>query len=138
MSHDIQLNGEVQEWPYMSKYRQEAVQQVVANSVKINNTISNLNTTLIGDYISAVFPEYHATWLVQAFGNVTFQSVLDMIIKDELIIERKYILPQLGGNQMRSATKQGVFKSLLEVIIAIRDKNDDSRIFIIPVLPRPV
>ena len=31
--------------------------------------ISNLNTTLIGDYTATVFPEYSTHWLVQAFGN---------------------------------------------------------------------
>ena len=112
------------------------VAKLVASPPKLE--ISNLNTMLIGDYMSVVFPEYHATWLVQAFRNAMFQSVLDMIIKDKLIIDKRYIFLQLGGNQIRSVNKQKVFKDLLEVIWAIRDKNSESRIFVVPVLPRAV
>ena len=36
--------------------------------------ISNLNTTLVGDYISAAFPQYNEKWLVQAIGNAMFAS----------------------------------------------------------------
>ena len=81
--------------------------------------ISNLNTTLIGDYISVAFPEYHQKWLVQAFGNATFQSTLDFIILEKILVNRRYIFLQLGGNQLRSSNKQSVFKNLLSVILAV-------------------
>ena len=82
--------------------------------------ITNLNTTLIGDYIAAVYPEYQDKWLVQVIGNATFNSTLDAIIKENLIINRKYIFLQLGGNQVRTSNKSNVHKQLLAVIVAIR------------------
>ena len=100
--------------------------------------ISNLNTTLIGDYVSVVFPEYHDKWLVQVFGNATFQSTLDNIIAEKIIVNRKYVFIQLGGNQLRTSSKENVFKSLLSVVLAIRDKNADARIFVVGVLPCPI
>ena len=50
-----------------------------AESVKQKLEISALNTTLIGDYIAAVFPEHQHKWLVPSQGNATFPSTLDMI-----------------------------------------------------------
>ena len=100
--------------------------------------ISNLNTTLIGDYISAVFPEYDSKWLVQAIGNATFASTFDNIMSDNIIVNRKYIFLQLGGNQIRSANKESVFNALLKVVLAIREKNKESRVFVVGVLPCPV
>ena len=100
--------------------------------------ISNLNTTLIGDYISVIYPEYHQKWLVQAFGNATFQSTLDAIIQEKVIVNRRYIFLQLGGNQIRMTDKEGFFKALLSVVLAIRDKNPECHIFVAGILPRPV
>ena len=101
-------------------------------------TISNLITTFIGDYIGACFPEYREKWLVQAIGNATFPSTLQAIIDDSLIINRKYIFLQLGGNQIRSVSKMIVYKQLLAVILALRERQAESHIFVVGVLPRPI
>ena len=100
--------------------------------------ITNLNTTIIGDYIAAVYPEYQDKWLVQAIGNATFSSTLDAIVKDSLIINRKNIFLQLGGNQVRTSNKSSVHKQMLAVIIAIRKTNPEARIFVVGVLPWPI
>ena len=100
--------------------------------------ISNLNTTLIGDYIAVVFPEYHQHWLVQAVGNATFQSVTKAVTQDELIVNRKNIFVQLGGNQIRSATRSVVFRSVFELVAVIKQKNTDCKIYLVGVLPRPI
>ena len=67
-----------------------------------NVQISSANTTLIGDYISTVFPEHSSKWLVQAQGNVTFTSVLNLIQENLITVDRKYVFLQLGGNQLRT------------------------------------
>ena len=115
-------------------------QQKIEERKKLANQpeIMNLNTTLIGDYTATVFPEYNVKWLVQATGNATFASVVDAINDGSLVVERRYIFIMLGGNQLRSADKTKVFRSVMELVVAIRDKSKESRIFIISVLPRPV
>ena len=62
--------------------------------------ISNQNTMIIGDYIAVVFPEFQAQWLVQAIGNATFQSMVDLICHEAIILKHRYIFIQLGGNQI--------------------------------------
>ena len=113
-------------------------QCVTHASSPLKTEISNLKTTLIGDYVSVVFPEYHPKWLVQAFGNAMLKSTLDGIIKEKIMVNRKYMFIQLGGNHIRSTTKDTVFKEILSVVIAIRDKNAEAWIFVVAVLPRLV
>ena len=100
--------------------------------------ISTLNTTLIGDYISTVFPEYSSKWLVQAQGNTTFTSTLQNIHDGLITVNRQYVFFQIGGNQIRSATSAIIFDHILSLVVAVRECNATSRIFFIAVLPRPV
>ena len=67
--------------------------------------ITNLNTTLIGDYTATVYPQYNVKWLVQATGNATFKSTIEAVKSGNIVVDRKYIFIQLGGNQLRTADK---------------------------------
>ena len=116
-------------------HRQEPGQQVHNKAQRPE--ISPHNTMIIGDYTSVVFLNSNK-WLVQAFGNATFQSMTDAIIEESVKADKKYVFVQLGGNQIRSANKQLVFNQLLKLIIVIRDKSPDSKIFVVGVLPRPI
>ena len=100
--------------------------------------ISCENTTIIGDYSATVFPEYCQKWLVQAIGNNTFGSVTEAIKKGEIAVNRKYIFIALGGNQVRTCNVDMAFNIVLDLTVTIREKNPDSRLFIVAVLPRPV
>ena len=99
--------------------------------------ISPENTTLIGDYISVALLNSRS-WLVQVFGNATFQSTTDKIIEQSLTVDKKYIFLQIGGNQIRSASKHSTFNQLLKTVTAVRQYNHDCKIFVVGVLPRPV
>ena len=100
--------------------------------------ISALNTTLVGDYIASVFPEYSSKWLVQAQGNATFASVVEAIQQDVVTVDRRYVFFQLGGNQIRSADAHNTFNNVLNLVAMVRNRKADSRIYFIAVLPRPV
>ena len=112
--------------------------RVQTTKAKPRLEISSINTTLIGDYTSTVFPEFSKKWLVQAVGNATFNSTLDGIRQGLITVDRRYVFIQLGGNQLRSADSEVTYNHVLNMVITIRDKNPDSRIFILGVLPRPV
>ena len=111
-------------------------QAVAGSSRKLE--ISCANTTLIGDYTSVVFSSADARWLVQAQGNATLSSTLALIHDGILAIDRCYIFIQLGGNQVRSAEKGTVYSKVLDLVVAIRNKNPQSRIYFITVLPRVI
>ena len=100
--------------------------------------ITNLNTTFIGDYTATIFPPYNVKWLVQATGNATFSSTIENIKNGQIVVDRKYIFIQLGGNQLRMADKVSVFRNVMETTVAIRDRSPESRIFFLAVLPRIV
>ena len=100
--------------------------------------ITRDNTTLIGDYIVAGFPQWDAKWLVQATGNTTFESVLADIISGKIIVDRKYVFILLGHNQIRTSTKSSIKWSIFNCIEQIRIINAQSRIFFVSLLPRPV
>ena len=116
--------------------QQQRVQQQQATHSKI--CISGSNTTLIGDYISAVFQQFDSHWLVQATGNATFESTFNLVCEEALVVRKRYIFLQLGGNEVRSATKEKLFKQVLTLIVAIRERNPKVRIFLIGVLLRPI
>ena len=100
--------------------------------------ISSANTTLIGDYIATVFPEYSKTWLVQAQGNATFDSVVSCIEQELVMVDRKYIFIHLGGNQILSADNEKVFNRLVKIIMAIRQHNSQCYVYFLGVLPKPI
>ena len=112
--------------------------QVVKQMVNKNITILCANTTLIGDYVATIFPEHSNKWLVQAMGNATFASILQLIKEDLVTVDRQYVFIQLGGNQIRMANYDLVFQSLVNLVVAVRERRPDSRIFVIGVLPRPI
>ena len=101
-------------------------------------TISNCNTTLIGDYTAVAFPDFQSKWFVQATGTATFTSVTSQIRQGDIAVNRKYIFIALGANQIRTAEGELEFQWILNLVVAIRERNNDSRIFITGVLPRPV
>ena len=100
--------------------------------------ISSANTTLIGDYISTVFPQFQSKWLVQACGNATFGSTLEAIQQCLITVDRRYVFFQLGGNQIRTACADSLFNNVSNLVAAVRDKCIDSRIYFIGILPRPI
>ena len=113
--------------------------QVVPQTVtyaKKRTEISALNTTLIGDYIATIFPEYQSKWLVQASGNATFDSVLQGIKQSLIMVDRTCVFVQLGGNQIRSADACNTFTNLLNVVVAIREVRKDSRIFVVGIFAK--
>ena len=101
-------------------------------------TISSLNTTLIGDYVAAAFPEHGTQWLVQAQGNATLESVLVQIKQQVVIVDRHYVFFQLGGNQIRTTDFDKIFSAVLNLVVITRERNSQSRIFFLGVLPRPI
>ena len=131
-SHEAQQIEQIQHSP------QQALQSTQAQQQERKISISAHNTMLIGDYISAVFPADLQLMLVQAIGNATFQSTADLICADAIQVCHRYIFLQLGGNQIRSMDKEKVFKAALTVVIAIRERSPESRIFMLGVLPKPV
>ena len=100
--------------------------------------ISALNTTLIGDYISAVFPQFQEKWLVQSNGAATFASTLESIKNGVITANRRYVFFQLGGNQIRSADAENTFTNILNIVVKAREQNPASRVFFVGILPRPV
>ena len=119
-----------------SSSSQKMVQSIASPDKDVQ--ISRENTTIIGDYSSVTFPSYHAKWLVQAYGNATLTSTL-VLIKEKLIeVNKRYVFIQLGGNQVRTVTKNSIFSVVLELVIEIRKVNEQSRIYFVGVLPRPV
>ena len=106
--------------PQPSEFSMGTRCQLNKGPAQANMTISNLNTTLIGDYVAATLSEYDEKWLVQVFGNATFASILEMIHKDKLIINRRYIFIQLGGNQIRTSTTSSMLRVMMEMVMALR------------------
>lgn len=97
-----------------------------------------MNTTLIGDYTSVVFPSHDTKWLVQAQGNATFASTLALVKDEMLVVDRRYIFVQLGGNQVRTGERTKIYSQVLDLVVYIRNKNATSKIFFIGVLPRVI
>ena len=93
------------------------------------------NTTLIGTHISVVFPEFHHQWLVQASGSATFQLVTELIKQEAIAVDRKYIFVELGATQLIFADKDKMYKWVLDLVVAIRELNSESRIFMVGILP---
>ena len=117
---------------------QERYMNITHQPQKPKLEISSVNTTLIGDYTSTIFDEFSTKWLVQAVGNATFSSTLESIQQGLTTVDRRYIFIQLGGNQLRTADSDNVYNNLLNLIVIIRDRNPESRIFIVAVIPRPI
>ena len=110
----------------------------VQQDPKVNTSIqiSKDNTTLIGDYTSVCLDQSDR-WLIQAQGNATISSTLALVKDGMLVIDRRYIFIQLGGNQLRTTkSKSKLFGQMLDLIVAIRNVNPPSRIFVMGVLPR--
>ena len=107
-----------------------------ASVVNRNIEISCANTTLIGDYTSVKFSSLDPRWLVQAQGNATLASTLALIKDGMIAVDRWYIFLQLGGNQVRSADKQKIYSQVLDIVVAIGNKNANSHIYFVAVLPR--
>ena len=100
--------------------------------------ISCLNTTLIGDFTAAAFSDFDTKWLVQSAGNATFESITKGVNEGSILVDRKYVFLAVGANQVRSGERNKIFQQVLELVVAIRERNKDSRIFFTGILPRPV
>ena len=112
--------------------------QTSTSVVRQKIEISSANTMLIGDYSSAVFSPLDARWLVQAQGNATFASILTLIKEDMIAVDRRYVFLQMGGNQVMTSDRQKIHSQVLELVVAIRQKNANSTIYFVGVLPRVV
>ena len=98
-------------------------------------TINKNNTTIIGDYVAGAFSVSDSKWLVQAFGNATFESIMEKIQQHEIIVDRKYIFIILGHNQLWSSTKKGLGDAVLQLVLAIHQRNVGCRIYFSALLP---
>ena len=98
--------------------------------------ISCANTTLIGDYTSVVFSSADSKWLVQAQGNATFASTLALIKDSMIAVDRRYIFIQLEGNQVMTTERERLQSLILDLVVKITNKNPESRLFFVSVLPR--
>ena len=116
--------------------QQQGKPMVGAGSGRLD--INSGNTMIIGTYISAVFPKHNRHWLVQAQGNAMFESTMEKIKQLEVVVDRRYIFIELGSNQIRMADKEKVFQWILQLTVVIRERNKESRIYYVGVLPRPV
>ena len=137
---NIQLVEQLRHIPVVNEVGTSVVPEKQQERPSLNNKleISCANTTLIGDYISTIFPEYQRKWLVQASGNATFASVLAAIQEGLITVDRRYVFFQLGGNQIRTASADSMFENAVKLVTAVRDRKLDARIFFIGILPRPV
>ena len=140
-----QIEGNVQMWgrlrdaqeqPHPSQVQKHHIE--TTKPVPQRLEISSGNTTLIGDYISTVFPEFHNKWLVQSQGNATFNSTLQLIRDGLVTVDRQYVFFQLGGNQVRSADSTAMFNWVLNLVVCVREKSKGSKIHFIGILPRPI
>ena len=140
---DAELEQRQVHQPTVDRMQQMALQQLTAtvDAQKLQRRqveISRENTVLIGDYTSVAFSVNDTKWLVQSQGNATLASMLALIKDDILIVDRKYLFFQLGGNQLRTAMKQKIYATLLDMVVLLRDKNPQCGIYFIGVLPRVV
>ena len=137
---NAQLSGvqqPVQVSPLVKKQDDNFQLQVPTQAVK-KMEISCANTTLIGDYTSVVFPLSDTRWLVQAQENAMLTSVIALLNDNMLVVDRRYIFIQLGGNQLRSVDRMKIYSQVLDLVVAIRNKNPQSRIYFVGVLPRVI
>ena len=127
---------------FLHAQKEEEEQQAVVGHgtavVRKNCCISSANTTLIGDYIASVFSGLDAKWLVQAQGNAMFMSVLQQIQQGLITVDPTYVFFQLRGNQLLSANKDVLFNQLLNLVVVVKEKHNESRIYFIAVFPKPI
>ena len=112
--------------------------QLPEQVVKREIDISPENTTLIGDYTSVVFANTDTKWLIQSQGNATFSSTLALIKDHMLVVNKRYVFFQQGGNQVRTAECTKLYSQILEIVVEVRCHNPHSRIYFIGVLPRVI
>ena len=100
--------------------------------------ISNLNTTIIGDYVVAAFHSNDSKWLVQSFGNATIEYLINGVKTGTITVARRYVFIVIGHNQIWSLSKQQIIRQVLELAVAIKNNNSDCRIYFSALIPRPV
>ena len=71
-------------------------------------------------------------------GNITFNSAVELIQNGSLNVTHQYIFMAIGSNQVYSANQHDVTKYVNRTIFTLLSKNADAKIFVLPVLPRPV
>ena len=84
----------------------DQIQQVKVEMNKLE--ISQLNTILIGDYMSVALG-HNFKWLVQVQGNAIFASTVALVKDGMLIVDRHYVFFQRGGNQVRTSDKTKLY-----------------------------
>ena len=114
------------------------VHSTTVSAVTVKEVISSGNTTLIGDYSASTFEKHDPKWLVQSFGNATWQSTLKMIRDKVIVVDRHYIFLSMGGNQLVLANKANTYQNLLSVVQMILSLNSTAKLFVISILPRPI
>ena len=131
-----QNKNQPQSQTQVQMHQLQRMQVAVSSVPKLE--ISSANTTIIGDFTVAVFPEFSSKWLVQSHGNATFTLVLDMIRQNQITVRRRYVFVALGANQVCTTDTQKLFQLVSQLIMEINEKSVDSRIFMLGVLPRPI
>ena len=94
----------------------DQIQQVKVEMNKLE--ISQLNTMLIGDYMSVALG-HNSKWLVQVQGNAIFASTVALVKDGMLIGDRHYVFFQQGGNQVRTSDKTKLYGQMLELVVAV-------------------
>ena len=100
--------------------------------------IGQQNTTIIGDYVASVFADADAKWKKQMHGNATWSSVLNGIQQGDISVQFWYIFLMVGHNQIRSASRAEIVLLVQQTVMLIREINEEARIFVSAILPRPV
>ena len=94
----------------------DIMQSDIMSKPAVNRQIENSpeNTTIISDYTLASFLNSDSKWLVQAQGNAMLSSTLALVKDSMLVIDKRYIFIQLGGNQVFSLNKDKVMSVVFD------------------------
>ena len=112
---------------------------VTVDSVQSKKECTNqVNTTLIGDVVFSALVAQQKAWQVQIIGNVTLQAAVDYVQNGTFDVSHRYIFLAIGSNQVYTSNQHDVSKFLHRLVFTIISINAEAKLFIIPVLPRPV
>ena len=122
-------------FPPLPDVRKVVFDQQNSQDTKCKEVVSSGNTTIIGDYVATTSQQHDRKWLVQATGNVTFQSTLLAIQEGTITLDRHYIFVVIGHNQLQMAQNSQLGHVVEEFLKFIRSKNVAAKIFINALLP---
>ena len=105
--------------------------------VKSPSCISAENTTIIGDFTIDGFVNPDSKWLVQSFSKAVLKTIPNRIENNQIQVQHRYVFLGVDANQVFRATRAGTFQQIKVLITAIRNRNQNGKIFMVGVLPRP-